>query len=238
MSQLRNVSTPPRFDWVRTVLHAAGQLPQLLTALEPMEALPGVEAMTPDFLRANRIVGIIWDLDGTLTAHGASEIHPRVKANVTHLLQIEELQNVVLSNARSPRLRTLSASLPGIPFVKGYQADRNLTFRIFQDGEESWTSGVECETAAVRKPDSRLVEFAVRQTGVTSRDRIAFVGDQHFTDIAPANLAGLLSVKVPTLEPASFPLPVRALQLAERAVSAVVTSLTRRSGRARSHSKP
>ena len=203
-----------------------------------MEELPGVEAITPDFLRANRIEGIIWDLDGTLTLHGASEIHPGVRANVMQLLQIVELQNVVLSNARSPRLRALSACLPGIPFVKGYQAGRNLTFRIFQDGEESWTGGVRREAAAVRKPDQRLVEFAIEKTGVTSRDRIALVGDQHLTDIAPANLAGLLSVKVPTLEPASFPLPVRALQLAEQAVCAGATRLTRRPGRSRSHSKP
>jgi len=230
--------TPPRLDWVRTVLHAAGQLPQLLTALEPMEELPGVEAITPKFLRENQIEGIIWDLDGTLTAHGASEIHPGVHATVRQLLQIVELQNVVLSNARSPRLRALSACLPGIPFVKGYQAGRNLTFRIFQDGEESWTGGVRREAAAVRKPDQRLVEFAIEKTGVTSRDRIALVGDQHLTDIAPANLAGLLSVKVPTLEPASFPLPVRALQLAEQAVCAGATRLTRRPGRSRSHSKP
>ena len=39
-------------------------------------------------------------------------------------------------------------------------------------------------------------------------------------------------------EPASFPLPVRALQLAEQAVCAGVTSLTGRPGRSRSHSKP
>jgi FMN phosphatase YigB (HAD superfamily) len=128
--------------------------------------------------------------------------------------------------------------LPGIPFIKGYQAGSDLAFQIFQDGEESWTGGAKREAAAVRKPDQRLVEFAIGQTGVTSRDRIALVGDQHITDIAPANLAGLLSVKVPTFEPASFPLPVRALQLAERAVCAGVTSWTRRPGRSRSHSKP
>jgi predicted HAD superfamily phosphohydrolase YqeG len=223
---------------MRTVLHAAGQLPQLLTALDPMEELPGVAAITPAFLREKRIAGIIWDLDGTLTSHGASEIHPGVHAHVMRLLQIGELHDVVLSNARSQRLRALSACLPGIPFIKGYQAGSNLAFRIFQDGKDSWTDGVKREAAAVRKPDQRLVEFAIAQTGVTDRDRIALVGDQYITDIAPANLASLLSVKVPTLEPASFPLPVRALQLAERAVRAGVTSLTRRPGRSRSHSKP
>jgi predicted HAD superfamily phosphohydrolase YqeG len=196
-----------------------------------METLPGAEALTPDFLRAKRIAGVIWDLDGTLTAHGACEIHPRVQANVMQLLQADELQSVVLSNARSPRLLTLSACLPGIPFVKGYQAGRDLTFRIFEAGEGSWTSGVATGAAAVRKPDMRLIEFAIEQTRVPARERIALVGDQHITDIAPANLAGLLSVKVPTLEPSSFPLPVRALQLAERALCVGVTSLKRHSGR-------
>jgi predicted HAD superfamily phosphohydrolase YqeG len=41
------------------------------------------------------------------------------------------------------------------------------------------------------------------------------VGDQYFTDIAGANLAGINSVKVPTLSPRSFPLLLRSFQRAE-----------------------
>lgn len=230
MSRLRRAPARPELDWVRTVLHAVGQLPQLLTALEPLDELPGVEAMTPAFLRARGIAGIIWDLDGTLTSHGASEIHPEIQAHLTQL-QTEKFHNVVLSNARSPRLRTLSTGWPGIPFIKGYQVGSDLAFRIFESGEESWTGGVVAERPAVRKPDMRLIEFAIEQTNLPERDRIALVGDQYVTDIAPANLAGVRSVKVPTLEPASFPLPVRALQIAERALRAGMSILMRAPGR-------
>jgi predicted HAD superfamily phosphohydrolase YqeG len=50
------------------------------------------------------------------------------------------------------------------------------------------------------------------------RARVFMIGDQYFTDIASANLAGIRSVKVDTRSPASFPLPVRTLQRIERAV--------------------
>jgi predicted HAD superfamily phosphohydrolase YqeG len=172
------------------------------------------------------VAGIIWDLDGTLTSHGASEIHPEVHAHLTRL-QTEEFRNVVLSNARSPRLRTLSKDWPGVPFVKGYQVGPSLAFRIFESGQESWSGGPTARRAAVRKPDMRLVEFAIEQTDLSDRDRIALVGDQYVTDIAPANLAGLHSVKVPTLKPASFPLPVRALQVAEHVLRAGMAMLMR-----------
>jgi predicted HAD superfamily phosphohydrolase YqeG len=41
------------------------------------------------------------------------------------------------------------------------------------------------------------------------------VGDQYFTDVAGANLAGVLSVKVNTYDRSSFTLPIRIFQRAE-----------------------
>jgi predicted HAD superfamily phosphohydrolase YqeG len=41
---------------------------------------------------------------------------------------------------------------------------------------------------------------------------VALVGDQYLTDVATANLAGIRSIKVPTLGRASFPPSVRLLQ--------------------------
>ena len=219
--------TSSRLDWVLTIRYGSGRLPKLLTALEPTMHLPDIQAIDRHFLRAHGIEGLIWDLDGTLTSHGASDIHPRVRATARRLLEHVGLRHVVLSNAPPDRLRPLSAELPGVPFVKGYVSGRNVTFRTFLSGEESWTSDRNRRARALRKPDPRLLEFAIRQVGVTRRDHIAVVGDQYLTDIAPANLAGLISLKVPTLEPASFPLPVRALQIAERGLHAWVTTATR-----------
>lgn len=215
-----------RFDSLLTVRSSIGGLPRLLTALEPTMRRPSVEAVDPHFLRVHRIERIIWDLDGTLTSHGASNIHPRVRDKVACLFESAQAKHIVLSNAPPDRLRTLSAELPGVPFVKGYTSGRHVTFRTFLPGKESWTNDPSPQLRALRKPDLRLVEFATKQVGATGRDRIVLVGDQYFTDITPANLAGLLSVKVPTLDPRSFPLPARGLQLVERLLCVFLSGKT------------
>jgi len=49
------------------------------------------------------------------------------------------------------------------------------------------------------------------------------VGDQDFTDVAGANLAGIRSVKVRTVRPDSFPIAVRSLHIRERFIFRVLT---------------
>jgi predicted HAD superfamily phosphohydrolase YqeG len=51
------------------------------------------------------------------------------------------------------------------------------------------------------------------------------VGDQYLTDIAGANLAGIRSIKVPTIGRRSFPLPVRFLQWSEELLFRTVSSI-------------
>jgi predicted HAD superfamily phosphohydrolase YqeG len=51
------------------------------------------------------------------------------------------------------------------------------------------------------------------------------IGDQYFTDIVSANLAGVRSIKVPTLDPPSFPTAVRLSQKFETAWVALLRGL-------------
>jgi predicted HAD superfamily phosphohydrolase YqeG len=44
------------------------------------------------------------------------------------------------------------------------------------------------------------------------------VGDQYWTDIAGANLGGVRSIRVPPVEPGTFPRTLRVLQSIERSV--------------------
>ena len=72
---------------------------------------------------------------------------------------------------------------------------------------------------------------ALEELGVADRPAAALmVGDQYFTDIASANLAGVRSVKVPTLHRASFPAPVRWSQRLEAVLYRLKYGLPRPGG--------
>ena len=76
--------------------------------------------------------------------------------------------------------------------------------------------GGEIGLGPIRKPSRRLVRAALEWLEVEDRPEAALmVGDQYFTDIASANLAGIRSLKVATLHRASFPRPVRVSQRLE-----------------------
>jgi predicted HAD superfamily phosphohydrolase YqeG len=75
----------------------------------------------------------------------------------------------------------------------------------------------------VRKPDAALIDAAIDELQAAPRSAVFMVGDQYFTDIAGANLAGIASVKVRTVHPESFPIAVRCLQQVERALFRVLT---------------
>jgi predicted HAD superfamily phosphohydrolase YqeG len=68
---------------------------------------------------------------------------------------------------------------------------------------------------ALRKPNEALLRLALCELGCAAPHEALVVGDQYLTDIAPANLLGVRTVKVTTVERRSFPLVVRALQRAE-----------------------
>jgi predicted HAD superfamily phosphohydrolase YqeG len=42
------------------------------------------------------------------------------------------------------------------------------------------------------------------------------VGDQYWTDVAGANMAGVRSIRVPPVEPGTFPTTLRVLQSVEQ----------------------
>ena len=55
----------------------------------------------------------------------------------------------------------------------------------------------------------------MRVIGCPDRSGVVMVGDQYFTDIAGANLAGIRSIKVDTFDPPSFPFVLRSFQRIE-----------------------
>lgn len=67
----------------------------------------------------------------------------------------------------------------------------------------------------LKKPSAQLVRLVLEELGSPAPERTFMVGDQYFTDIAGANLAGIGSIKVPTLDRAGFPLAVKSFQRME-----------------------
>ncbi len=66
----------------------------------------------------------------------------------------------------------------------------------------------------IRKPDARLVEYAISELKLGKAD-VVMLGDQYMTDIAGANLGGVRSIKLPTVEGPTFRRVVRFSQRLE-----------------------
>lgn len=202
----------PDRDWMATVRQILPTSRRVLASLQPTWQLPGVQAIDPPFLRTAGIRALVWDVDGTLMRRHAPEIAPEVRPAFERLLAAEGLKHVVLSNSNEARAEQLCALFAGVPVVKGYVSADGPLFRVRQGTEERWSRPARGVLRPIRKPDPQLARFALQVLEVTDGTAVALVGDQYLTDVATANLAGIRSIKVPTLGRASFPFPVRVLQ--------------------------
>lgn len=208
--------------WIRTARRIVPSFFRLSRATEPTWELESVDAIDLGFLRANGVSALLWDVDGTLMAHHASRVDPRVRERWEELGEAPDLEHAIISNCDLPRFEELGRIFSDIPVLLAFETPEGPAFRVRLYGEETFAGpGADLLSVAgaarpARKPSAELVEEALRRVGHEDRPEAAvLVGDQYFTDIASANLAGVRSVKVPTLERSSFPFPVRISQRLE-----------------------
>ncbi len=199
---------------------------RLVSKIVPTFELDGVAAVDDAFLERHGIRGLIWDVDGTLMAHHASELDPEIHASFDALRTRSDLRHAIVSNCPIPRFRELGGIFSDMPVLLGFETAEGPAYRILEAGEER-LEGVGRERLAsggrgvrqLRKPSGALVRAALRAMGLEGTpEAVLMVGDQYFTDTASANLAGVRSAKVPTLRPRSFPVVVRFGQVFERLV--------------------
>jgi predicted HAD superfamily phosphohydrolase YqeG len=76
------------------------------------------------------------------------------------------------------------------------------------------TRRVAAGAVPLRKPHGALVHAVTADLGLDLHD-VVMVGDQYFTDIAGANLAGVRSIKLPAIGPETLPPGIRFGQLVE-----------------------
>jgi predicted HAD superfamily phosphohydrolase YqeG len=202
------------------------RLISLVGRMRPTWEVRSLAEVTPAFLRAQGVCGLVWDVDGTLTGDRQREVLPEAAAPFQVLLAAADLRHVILSNASEERFRQLGEMFPGIPLLRGYVHGGVTLYRKLHRGTESGTMDrLEQRLAdgayVLRKPNAELIAYAVREL-VCERAQAAMIGDQYLTDVAGANLGGIRSIKLPTLAPETFRRSVRLGQIVETMLYALV----------------
>ena len=209
-----------RADWVSTVMQGAPQLLALVRRMHPTIHLASVAALDPATVHALGASGIIWDVDGTLMGRHGTVVAPELERAFARLLAEPGLRHVILSNCDERRFIELSAIFPAIPVIRIYDDPHGLIVRRRIGSSDSSFGAVRVApppaARILRKPNVALVRAALAVLGCNSPSDAVMVGDQYLTDVAPANIAGVRTVKVRTVRPDTFPIAVRALQVAER----------------------
>jgi HAD superfamily phosphatase (TIGR01668 family) len=195
-----------------TFVQVVPRLPTLLRNLRPTWHLRSLAALDEKFLEAHGIRGLIWDVDGTLTGD-RGQLLPETAQRFRTLLARPGLKHVVLSNSGEERFRQLSDILPTVKLVRGYALGKSVLYRNRLGARDSWTDAELEErlnegARMIRKPSAELIDYAIRELECR-KDDVVMVGDQYFTDVAGANLAGVRSIKLPTLAKATFRILVR-----------------------------
>ena len=214
-NSLREMPAPT--DWITTTRQALPEFFRLARRLRPTFRMRDIREITHAFVRENHINALIWDVDGTLMPHHHKGVAPSLQPAMDQILELAEVRHTILSNCGEERLLELGQLFPDIPVVKVYDTESGTVCRTLVEGRENWmgeSGPVEppLNRQPIKKPSARLVECAMRVIGREDPSGVVMVGDQYFTDIAGANLAGIRSIKVDTFDPPSFPFAVRSFQ--------------------------
>lgn len=225
--------------WTRTARSVLPRLMRLSGKIDPTFELGSVAEIDDAFLEKHGVRGLIWDVDGTLMAHHAKEVDATVRPRFESLLARTNLRHAIVSNCQPSRFRELGEIFPSVPVLLGFKTPVGMAFRVIRRGQQTTTGRGQQALARqpgiepVRKPSAALIRQAIREMGMEDApERVLVVGDQYFTDIASANLAGVRSVKVHTIDPGSFPMAVQLGQLLEGALMRVRRVTSRRGRRA------
>jgi len=217
-------------DWVATVIQGLPGIATLSRHMRPTMRIGSVASLDAELIRSLGIRGMIWDVDGTLMRHHGTAVAPHLADTFARLVADPALRHVVLSNCDEDRFVQLSSIFPAIPIIRVYDGDSGLLVRrrVGDDDSGPAPGDLHHRHRALRKPSVAMVGAALDALGCASPAHALMVGDQYLTDIAPANMLGVRTAKVRTVDPRSFPMMVRALQVAERVLYRLSPSETQR----------
>ncbi|MGE0352467.1 MAG: HAD hydrolase-like protein [Gemmatimonadales bacterium] len=211
---------PASSDWIVTTRQALPDFFRLVRRIRPSHHLPDIRAIDDAFVRDHRVEALIWDVDGTLMPHHDTSVAPEFLPAFMGLVERPDLLHAILSNSGEERFLELGRIFPDLRVFKAYRGPSGIAHRLLWQGKERWTGRAPGEEIGdplrpLKKPSAELVRLVLEELGSPAPERTFMVGDQYFTDIAGANLAGIGSIKVPTLDRAGFPLAVKSFQRVE-----------------------
>jgi len=214
------------FAWIDTARQALPQAIRLLGQLRPSIHVADLRAIDSDFLERHGTRAILWDVDGTLMGHHGHAVDPIFREAFDRLLARPGLKHALLSNCGEARFLELGRLFPELPVLRAYATPAGLVRRRLLRGEDRWSDPDPATLRSsirrkIAKPSVALFDCALEELGMADRSKLLMVGDQYFTDIAGANLAGVPSVKVATHRRDSFPLPLRTFQRVEQLLYAM-----------------
>lgn len=210
--------------WIDTARRVLPSFFRLSRRTAPTWRRATIADIDADAFAAEGVSAILWDVDGTLMSHHAGAVDPALRDAFEALLHDPRFRHAIVSNCQLPRFRELGEMFEDIPIILGFETPKGPAFRVLEGGRERQSGpgrealpepGSDERGAGVgpmRKPAAELVEEALGQLGIDDPWQAVMVGDQYFTDIVSANLAGARSLKVRTLDRPSFPFAVRASQ--------------------------
>lgn len=220
-------------DWLMTICQTLPRIPSVLCLVQPTIHLGGVADISRCLLQEHGVRAIVWDVDGTLMPHGGKGLEPSIEKPLNKLFSCPEFCHAILSNASEERYCELSGLFPEVPIVRAYTSRERVLYRRRIGSDDSWTRGeLQSQLAlgarVMRKPNRLLVDYALTVLGCEDPKSAMMIGDQYLTDIAGANMAGILSIKVSTLARESFPRPVRILQKVDELAFRAMATFGRR----------
>lgn len=221
-------------DWIVTTRQALPEVFALLRRLRPTRHLPDIRDLDPDRLRRDGVGALLWDVDGTLMPHHGLEVAGQLRTGWARLRSLPGMRHAIVSNCGEDRYRELGKIFPDVPVFKAYRNGSSVLLRRLENGVETWSGeGAGADLSRLRplkKPSAEYLERVLAALGNISPRRALMIGDQYFTDIAGANLAGIRSIKVRTWDRSSFPLVLRLFQRVEAVVYRLVPRGLERSG--------
>lgn len=218
-----------RTDRLLTIRQTLPRLVSLLPQLRPTWHVESAADIDAAFVERHEIAAVLWDVDGTIMAYHGTDVAPEF-SHLRVLFREGPGRHAILSNCDERRFGTLGDIFPEVPILRGYVTDEGMVFRQRHQGRDTLREGdvhalLTNGGRQLRKPSGDLVRYGMEVLEVEDPAAMLMVGDQYFTDIASANLAGARSAKVPTFRPESFPSSLRASQRFERVLYRVATTL-------------
>ncbi|MBT4539976.1 HAD hydrolase-like protein [Candidatus Woesearchaeota archaeon] len=184
-----------------------------------------INEVTPEFLEEQGIEAIIWDVDGTLMGYHGTEVDHSVRKAYEALIGFKQaiLSNsgegrfrqlgFILDNIPVVRIYENKKD-PGDVIVREIVRKVDYLWKINELDEEerlasydligmsnsfNWVRDYRKHISgyrALKKPNPKLIEYAMRIMGIDDVSKVAMIGDKASTDIIGGNMAGVYTIQI------------------------------------------